>query len=122
LLERERLSENVETLIADLAGFGSQDPADRFLVATAIVEELTLVTVDPAMLVGTLICNPAGKRSASLANETRLDPMFLVIQTGHMKTINASEFKAKCLAILEEVAAYWRVPRRRCRRRSSCRR
>lgn len=33
-----------------------------------------------------------------------LDPICLVIQTGHMKTINASEFKAKCLAILDEVA------------------
>lgn len=27
------------------------------------------------------------------------------MQTGHMKTISASEFKAKCLAILDEVAA-----------------
>lgn len=26
------------------------------------------------------------------------------MQTGHMKTISASEFKAKCLAILDEVA------------------
>jgi len=27
-----------------------------------------------------------------------------VNETGHMKTMNASEFKAKCLAILDEVA------------------
>jgi len=26
------------------------------------------------------------------------------MQTGHMKTISATEFKAKCLAILDEVA------------------
>lgn len=35
----------------------------------------------------------------------KLDYMRLVIQTGHMKTINASEFKAKCLALLDEVSA-----------------
>ena len=29
--------------------------------------------------------------------------MILVNQTGHMKTITASEFKAKCLALLDEV-------------------
>lgn len=34
----------------DLDGFGSQDPADRFLVATAVVEDLTIVTMDPAMI------------------------------------------------------------------------
>lgn len=33
-----------------LEGFASQDPADRFLVATALVEDLTLVTADPAMI------------------------------------------------------------------------
>lgn len=32
-----------------LDGFGSQDPADRFLVATAIERGYTLVTRDPAM-------------------------------------------------------------------------
>lgn len=32
-----------------LEGFGSEDPADRFLVATAIEHELTLVTADGAM-------------------------------------------------------------------------
>lgn len=32
-----------------LNGFGSRDPADRFLVATALEHELTLVTRDPAM-------------------------------------------------------------------------
>jgi len=30
--------------------------------------------------------------------------MRLVMQTSHMKTIAASEFKAKCLAILDDVA------------------
>jgi PIN domain nuclease of toxin-antitoxin system len=34
----------------DLPGFGSQDPADRFLVATALVEKLTIVTMDAVML------------------------------------------------------------------------
>ncbi len=29
--------------------FGSEDPADRFLVATAFEQELTLVTADEAM-------------------------------------------------------------------------
>jgi prevent-host-death family protein len=33
-----------------------------------------------------------------------LDVLRLVNKTGHMKTMNASEFKAKCLAILDEVA------------------
>ena len=33
----------------DLGGFESADPADRFLVATAIVEGMTLVTADRAM-------------------------------------------------------------------------
>jgi PIN domain nuclease of toxin-antitoxin system len=32
-----------------LAGFGSDDPVDRFLVATALEHELTLVTADRAM-------------------------------------------------------------------------
>lgn len=32
-----------------LDGFGSDDPADRFLVATALEHELTLVTADRAM-------------------------------------------------------------------------
>lgn len=32
-----------------LSGFESQDPADRFLVATALEEGLTLVTADGAM-------------------------------------------------------------------------
>lgn len=33
-----------------LDGFGSGDPADRFIVATALEHELTLVTADEAML------------------------------------------------------------------------
>lgn len=33
-----------------LDGFESEDPADRFLVATALEHELTLVTADSAML------------------------------------------------------------------------
>lgn len=33
----------------DLAGFGSNDPADRFLVATALIHGLTLATADRAM-------------------------------------------------------------------------
>jgi PIN domain nuclease of toxin-antitoxin system len=33
----------------DLASFGSKDPADRFLVATALVHGLTLATADRAM-------------------------------------------------------------------------
>jgi PIN domain nuclease of toxin-antitoxin system len=33
----------------DLPGFGSQDPADRFLVATALVHGLVLATSDGAM-------------------------------------------------------------------------
>lgn len=32
-----------------LEGFGSEDPADRFLVATALEHELVLVTADRAM-------------------------------------------------------------------------
>lgn len=32
-----------------LEGFGSEDPADRFLVATALEHDLTLVTADRAM-------------------------------------------------------------------------
>jgi PIN domain nuclease of toxin-antitoxin system len=32
-----------------LEGFGSEDPADRFLVATALEHDLTLVTADAAM-------------------------------------------------------------------------
>lgn len=32
-----------------LGGYGSRDPADRFLVATALVEGLRLVTADRAM-------------------------------------------------------------------------
>lgn len=44
------LTHDIAMRSEDLAGFGSQDPADRFLVATAIVEDLTLVTVDPIML------------------------------------------------------------------------
>jgi PIN domain nuclease of toxin-antitoxin system len=32
-----------------LEGFGSEDPADRFLVATALEHELVLVTADHAM-------------------------------------------------------------------------
>jgi PIN domain nuclease of toxin-antitoxin system len=34
----------------ELLGFGSQDPADRFLVATAMVHGLALATADQAML------------------------------------------------------------------------
>ena len=30
---------------------------------------------------------------------------FLVMKTGHMEIINASEFKARCLAILDRVSA-----------------
>ncbi len=33
----------------NLPGFGSRDPADRFLVATALVHGLTLATADRAM-------------------------------------------------------------------------
>lgn len=33
----------------ELPGFDSEDPADRFLVATALEHELTLVTADAAM-------------------------------------------------------------------------
>jgi PIN domain nuclease of toxin-antitoxin system len=33
----------------ELSGFGSEDPADRFLVATALEHDLTLVTADSAM-------------------------------------------------------------------------
>lgn len=33
-----------------LSGFGSNDPADRFVVATARVEKLALATADQAML------------------------------------------------------------------------
>jgi PIN domain nuclease of toxin-antitoxin system len=33
----------------NLAGFGSKDPADRFLVATALVHGLTLATADREM-------------------------------------------------------------------------
>lgn len=33
----------------DLPGFDSRDPADRFLVATALVQRLTLATADRAM-------------------------------------------------------------------------
>ena len=29
----------------------------------------------------------------------------MIYKTGHMQTINASDFKARCLALLEEVAA-----------------
>lgn len=32
-----------------LAGFGSDDPADRFIVASALERDLTLVTADEAM-------------------------------------------------------------------------
>jgi PIN domain nuclease of toxin-antitoxin system len=34
----------------DLPGFGSQDPADRLLVATALVHSLALATADRTML------------------------------------------------------------------------
>ncbi len=34
----------------DLPGYGTDDPADRFLVATALIEGLTLATADRAML------------------------------------------------------------------------
>lgn len=33
-----------------LPGFATRDPADRFLVATALVHDLTMATVDSAML------------------------------------------------------------------------
>ena len=35
----------------------------------------------------------------------RLDVKRLVLKTGHMETINASDFKARCLAILDRVSA-----------------
>lgn len=43
------LSHGIAMRSEALDGFGSEDPADRFLVATALEHELTLVTADSAM-------------------------------------------------------------------------
>lgn len=43
------LSHEIALRSEALEGFASQDPADRFLVATAIEHDLTLVTADDAM-------------------------------------------------------------------------
>lgn len=43
------LSHSIALRSEQLEGFGSDDPADRFLVATAIEHELVLVTADRAM-------------------------------------------------------------------------
>lgn len=44
------LSHGIALRSESLDGFGSTDPADRFLVATALEHDLTLVTADRAML------------------------------------------------------------------------
>ncbi len=43
------LSHGIALRSEALEGFASQDPADRFLVATALEHDLTLVTADSAM-------------------------------------------------------------------------
>ncbi|HEX5762664.1 MAG TPA: type II toxin-antitoxin system VapC family toxin [Solirubrobacterales bacterium] len=43
------LTHGVALRSEELDGFGSDDPADRFLVATALEHDLTLVTADGAM-------------------------------------------------------------------------
>lgn len=43
------LTHGVALRSEELDGFGSGDPADQFLVATALEHELTLVTADEAM-------------------------------------------------------------------------
>lgn len=43
------LSHGIAMRSEALDGFGSEDPADRFLVATALEHDLTLVTADSAM-------------------------------------------------------------------------
>ena len=43
------LSHEIAFKSEDLAGFDSVDPADRFLVATALVEDMVLATADRAM-------------------------------------------------------------------------
>ena len=43
------LSHGIALRSEALEGFGSEDPADRFLVATALELDLTLVTADEAM-------------------------------------------------------------------------
>jgi PIN domain nuclease of toxin-antitoxin system len=43
------LSHGIALRSESLAGFASEDPADRFLVATALEHDLTLVTADGAM-------------------------------------------------------------------------
>ena len=43
------LSHGIALRSETLAGFASEDPADRFLVATALELDLTLVTADRAM-------------------------------------------------------------------------
>ncbi len=43
------LSHEIALRTEHLDGFGSRDPADRFLVATALEHDLTLVTADRAM-------------------------------------------------------------------------
>ncbi len=44
------LTNGVALRTAELNAFGSEDPADRFILATAIEHDLTLVTADRAML------------------------------------------------------------------------
>ena len=44
------LSHGIALRSEALNGFGSEDPADRFLVATALEHDLTLVSADEAML------------------------------------------------------------------------
>lgn len=43
------LSNSIALRTAELDAFGSEDPADRFILATALEHELTLVTADRAM-------------------------------------------------------------------------
>lgn len=43
------LTNTIALRTAELDAFGSEDPADRFIVATAIEHDLTLVTADRAM-------------------------------------------------------------------------
>lgn len=43
------LSHGIALRSETLGGFGSEDPADRFLVATALELDLTLITADRAM-------------------------------------------------------------------------
>jgi len=43
------LSHEIAVKSEDLPGFDSADPADRFLVATALVQDMVLATADRAM-------------------------------------------------------------------------